>query len=74
VLSQAESSAPSYADKKQGRVAFESEAEKAEATAAEETSETMAPEAVEPAAGAEDAASEAETNSLADDMKLPRKN
>lgn len=69
-----EDAAPSYSAKKQGRVVFQSG--KTEETQPQ-ASDTSAPEAVEPAAGAMDDASpsgELDESSLADDLKLPRKN
>ena len=63
----------SYSNKKSGQVAFKPAYDEAvEGVAA---SDKVDPAAIEPAAGAEvEAMPEDDKNSLADDMKLPRKN
>lgn len=69
--------APSFADvsyqaKKQGKVPF-NKAEEAAASAQEEA-EAINPADIEPAAGGIEEAIEEEKNSVAEDIKLPRKN
>lgn len=72
-LAQAEAR-PSYANKKSGKVVFADKEDQQDGASSAASDQSNDPSAIEPAAGADATAQPAkEENSLAEQMKLPRK-